>query len=194
MSTGKSPIRCWGKESGVLETLCLLLGHNYWVFALIEVLVLHFCVLYFFLSEKKRATLVISRVESSKLRSKQIYFFSKPVLESLCYLWVWPCCGARRIQSTLTSQTVQFQSLHKRLIYVVTCRKLQIKQIEMVVLHQHLFCLSSYYLPSTDNKQSLQKGHQVVSIVPKATPNEGWSQPWKVNICLCFWLLYHKLQ
>ena len=70
----------------MLETLCLLLGHNYWLFALIEVLVLHFYVLYFFLSEKKRATHVISRVESSKLRSKQIYFFSKPVLENLLSL------------------------------------------------------------------------------------------------------------
>ena len=36
--------------------------------------------------------------------------------------------GARRKQSTLTSQTVQFHSLHKRSMYVVTCRKLQIKQ------------------------------------------------------------------
>ena len=102
--------------------------------------------------------------------------------------------GERRKEGTLTSQTVQFHSLHKRSIYVVTRRKLQIKQIEMVVLHQHLFCLNSYYLPSTDNEQPLQKGHQVVSMVSKATPNEGWSQSWKVNICLCIWLFYHKLQ
>ena len=63
--------------------------------------------------------------------------------------------GERRKEGTLTSQTVQFHSLHKRSIYVVTRRKLQIKQIEMVVLHQHLFCLNSYYLPSTDNEQPL---------------------------------------
>ena len=58
-----------------------------------------------------------------------------------------------------------------------------------MVLHQHLFCLNSYYLPSTDNKQPLQKGHQVVSMVSKTIPNEGWSQSWKVNIYLCIWLL-----
>ena len=82
-----------------------------------------------------------------------------------------------------------FSSLHKRLIYVVTLRKLQIIQTEMVALPQHLFCLYHYYLPSTDNEQPVQKGYQVVNTVSKATPKEGWSQSWKVNIYLCTWLL-----
>lgn len=60
----------------------------------------------------------------------------------------------------------------------------------MVILHLHLFCLYSYYLWSTDNEQPLQEGYQVVKRISKVTPKEGWSQSWKVNICLCTQLLY----